>query len=103
MAVADQRVAVRNDATGELGHAIRGHIPHGFSEVKHAAEGQAKASHDTMEGKGLVHSGGTSPSHSAPSEHVQAVHSAVGRSSVGKPQDRSAGRMGGTKVDGRET
>lgn len=103
MAVADERVAIRDDATGELGHAIKGHIPPGWKEVHRATEGEAKASHNTVEGKGLVHPSGKPSDRKAPPERVQVVHSAVGGSPVGKPEDRSTGRVGDTKMDGRKT
>lgn len=34
MSVADQRIAVKDKKTGELGHAIKGHVPAGWEVVK---------------------------------------------------------------------
>lgn len=34
MSVADQRIAVKDKKTGELGHAIKGHVPAGWEEIK---------------------------------------------------------------------
>lgn len=100
---ADQRVAIRNDATGELGHGIKGHIPPGFSEVNRAAEGSTETTHNPVEGKGLVHPSGTTPDHETPKRDMQAVRRGVGGSSSRESRNRSTPGVGHDEVDGRKT
>jgi hypothetical protein len=88
MAVADQRITIRDKSTGELRHGIKGHIPNGYEAVQSKHEEGAKKTPDKVEDHQSRPSGGTqkeSDVYKPPLQTVRGKESDTVRKSAGKP------------------
>ena len=103
MSAADNRVAIRNKSTGEVGHGIRGHIPAGWEEYKGGNKASGEDAGNKVEGESVVRSGGRAPDHALPKRNLQTVYSPVGRGTVREPEGGRASGMGRAEVDRGKT